>query len=158
MSNTTHKLTAQMVSAYPNAMVIETETGDMYDVLCVHGKFNSINVQLSNSEGISDVFSFVQTSHFQLVLTSPDKITDAQALEISKWNLNGSESEPTPTAEHGRWSIEAILKGRYSLGLIQSFTDVCRRNNIDVGYCEGYCNIPSLIAAGLAVENNIINE
>ena len=145
--STTHKLTAQMVAAYPNAMVIETETGDMYDVLCVHGKFNSINVQLSNSEGISDVFSFVQTSHFQLVLTSPDKITDVQALVMAKGYCKLDKSH---TVKAGRKLLESLinLNEDWAASSAVELADICRSLNIDMGYR----NIPSLIAVGLAVE------
>lgn len=131
MSNTDtkHVLTAAMVAAYHNAQVMHKITKNIHEVGSILSKDNKI--------ALAGSYTFSNVSDFQLVLTSPDKISDAQALEVAKEYY---PLYPTwHTVSHGM----AIVKERDVEEL-----DTCRAYNID----KGYKSIPSLIAAGLAVE------
>lgn len=146
MSNTDtkHVLTAAMVAAYCNAQVIEIKTGAIGKVLEIHFKSDSLFVNEGDFGGY-----YSHASNFQLVLTSPDKITDAQALEVATQFCH----EDWQTIESGRAIIGDVSKKQAKNNPIDTreLSDICRSLNIDMGYK----NIPSLIAEGLAVEKEV---
>lgn len=76
--NTQHKLTAQMVAAYCNAQVREIKTGAIGNVLEIHFKYDILFVNEGDFGGY-----YSETRNFQLVLTSPDKITEREAIEAA---------------------------------------------------------------------------
>jgi len=149
--NTQHKLTAQMVAAYPNAQVMyRTDLGGkgvIGNLQWLYFRRDELVASIENS------FMDMQDdcANFQLVLTSPDKITDAQALKVAKeffieeWQtLEKSKAIFSNLDYDDDWNLDSATK----------FTDICRSLNIDMGYK----NIPSLIAVGLAVEKEVSHE
>lgn len=148
MSNTKHVLTAAMVAAYCNAQVMEIKTGAIGKVLEIHFKSDSLFVNEGDFGGY-----YSHASNFQLVLTSPDKITDAQALEVAKeYYRDFPHYQDVSSGKHAIEDFnEMHLDGSDSL---RELIDLCRSLNIDMGYR----NIPSLISAVLAVEKTNDNE
>lgn len=150
MSNTDtkHVLTAAMVAAYCNAQVVEIKTGAIGKVLEIHFKSDSLFVNEGDFGGY-----YSHASNFQLVLTSADKITDAQALQVAK------EYYPTVTMYHNCFYGKSLVEDYKSdfdmqASCTRELSDICRSLNIDMGYKS----IPSLIADGLAVEKEVSHE
>jgi len=143
MSNTDtkHVLTAAMVAAYCNAQVREIETGKVYELVEIQIKRNMILAAIDVKEAV-----YANTCKFQLVLTSPDKITDAKALIMAKKHFVKEELQTAKTLKNLLSQLN--YSDTWEFGEAVEFTDICRSLNIDMGYKS----IPSLIAAGLAVE------
>jgi len=129
MSNTTHKLTAAMVAAYPNAMVIDKHEGNKSYKIAHIDLLNRFLLVLDSQDGDF----LIDVSRCQLVLTSPANITDAQALEVAKeYYRDFPHYQDVSSGKHAIEDFnEMYLDGSDSLrGLI----DLCRSLNIDMGY------------------------
>lgn len=138
-TNTQHVLTAAMVAAYCNAQVRDKRNGNIYSV-------HALYIETNKFIGSNFEYPFC-LSDFQLVLTSPSNITDAQALDVAKEYY--SIVPEMHTIENGKKMCSYFQGSKkwHAVSCIE-FTDICRSLNIDMGYK----NIPSLIAVGLAVE------
>lgn len=142
-----------MVAAYPNAQVIYKD-GTLnkeivyWDVSEIRIKDNKIWVSSDKYKGFN-----CDASDFQLVLTSPSNITDAQALEVAK------EYYPTVGMYQNSFYGKSLVEDYKSdfdmqASCTRELSDICRSLNMDFGYK----NIPSLISAGLAVEKEVSHE
>lgn len=133
-------LTAEMIAAYPNAFILRD--GKAYRINCIDVFCkDDLAIRIRDKNDIND---WCYLHECKLILTSPDKITDEQALVVDKEYMNEERIDVVKNVLL-EWDLSIDWRPNCAI----SFADICRSHNIDLGYK----NIPSLIAAGLAVES-----
>lgn len=133
------KLTAKIAASYFGAMV-RTPDGD-YRMHHVAPNLMCIEVETGNQ------FDYVAYDQCQLILTPLDKISDEDAVEVCKFLYSNpalhNPERGKSVATVGDW--HSTRKGVEVIDYLRS-----------KGYDCGHGSIPSLIAAGVAVEKEIV--
>ena len=152
------KLTAAIAASYFGAMV-RTPDGD-YRMHHVAPNLMCIEVETGNQ------FDYVAYDQCQLILTPLDKISDEDAVEVAKmfsWfnHYNGKEIEAYKN-QFGKTVVSNKERiGKYETVCLDfDNPELLNRQQIDYlrskGYDCGHGSIPNLIAAGVAVEKEIV--
>ena len=170
------KLTAAIVMSYPNAQVRHIDRE--YDVCAIYKGNDTIDV-IHDKNGIRS-YGALRIYQCQLILTPLSKISDEDAVEVAKMAISKSEIKGFKVVQIRRedYAVKVIIEfdGKDGLGMywvnitsygmpqflkrvgstlhelhyqfLQCCIDYLRSN----GYDLGHGSIPSLIAAGVAME------
>jgi len=136
------KLTAAIAMSYPNAEIFREEH-TYPPMFGLDIKINTINLQYKDAGSCGDY----TITECQLILTPLDKISDEDAVEVCKFLYSNpalhNPERGKSVATVGDW--HSTRKGVEVIDYLRS-----------KGYDCGHGSIPSLIAAGVAVEKEIV--
>lgn len=108
---------------------------------------------------------FISVEYCQLILTPLDKISDEDAVEVAKiLDLNYSNTNDdyyldlAGMQEYLSELFDGVnrFQDSYTFDKISKLIHYCQSHSIDIGHGYGDNHIPNLIAAGVAVEKEIV--
>ena len=180
------KLTAAIAHSYPNAEVRFMDIDNIVKVAKMDGIVkDTVHLGIPcNLISIPIAHKFISVEYCQLILTPLDKISDEDAVEVAKLAISKSEIKGFKVVQIRRedYSVKVIIEfdGKDGMGMywvnitsygmpqflkrvgstlhelhyqfLQCCIDYLRSN----GYDCGHGSIPNLIAAGVAVEKEIV--